>query len=162
MPLCKACAHRQRADIDRELVEGSSLRDVAGQYNLSKSSLERHKAAHLPSTLTMAHEAAEASRADELLAEVEGLRAKAYNLLLAAEAKADLKTALLGVRETRGCLELLGKLLGKLQQEGAVSVNIITAPAWLELRGIILTALAPYPEARAAVVRALEDYDGDG
>ena len=40
---CTICEHKKRNQIDSALViEGASLRDVAGQYHVSKSSLKRH------------------------------------------------------------------------------------------------------------------------
>jgi hypothetical protein len=49
--LCTICTHPARAAIDDGLEAGQSLRDVAGQYLLSKSSLDRHKVSHLPAHL---------------------------------------------------------------------------------------------------------------
>lgn len=53
-------------------------------------------------------------------------------------------------------VELLAKLIGELQQEGR-TVNITLSAEWIELRTIMLQVLAPYPDARLAVARALED-----
>lgn len=57
-------------------------------------------------------------------------------------------------------LELLAKLDGKLQQEG--TINITINPQWVEIRMVLLTALAPYPDARAAVAAALLEVDHAG
>src|SRR3954453_21307670 len=59
----------------------------------------------------------------------------------------------MGVRETRGCLELLAKLLGELDERP--QVNLLLAPEWRTVRGALLAALAGFPEARAAVARQL-------
>lgn len=48
---CSVCSHQARAAIDEGLVAGRSLRDIAGQFALSKSALERHKDSHVPSDL---------------------------------------------------------------------------------------------------------------
>ena len=39
-------------------------------------------------------------------------------------------------------------------------VNLNVSPEWLELRAVIVGALAPHPEALGAVVGALEGADG--
>lgn len=40
---CTICEHKKRDQIDSALVlEGASLRDIAGQYRVSKSALKRH------------------------------------------------------------------------------------------------------------------------
>jgi hypothetical protein len=45
--MCTICVHPARAAIDHRLEAGQPLRDIAGQYALSKSALDRHKASHL-------------------------------------------------------------------------------------------------------------------
>jgi hypothetical protein len=48
---CTICDHTARETIDQELVAGQALRDIAGQYHLSKSALARHKDHHPPPAL---------------------------------------------------------------------------------------------------------------
>lgn len=54
-------------------------------------------------------------------------------------------------------IEPQAKLLGELQDGGGPQVNVLIAPEWQEVRVVVLQALGPYPEARAAVVEALAD-----
>ncbi|MDJ1422566.1 MAG: hypothetical protein M5U10_11705 [Candidatus Methanoperedens sp.] len=118
----------------------------------------RHKD-HLPVELTKAQAAQEVAQADTLLDQVKQLQRKAWELLGKAEAAGDLRTALQGVREAKGCLELLAKLQGELQQEG--TINITLAPEWLELRTVILHALEPFPEAKLRLAAALQEVGHD-
>lgn len=39
--------------------------------------------------------------------------------------------------------------------------DIVNSPAWWELRGAIVTALRPFPEARAALAEALRPFGAD-
>lgn len=157
---CSVCSHPERGAIDAALVAGGSFRDIAGQYRISKSALARHKDSHIPSALAQAREAQEVAQADNLLGQVRDLQARALGILARAEKTGNLRVALGAIREARGNLGLLAKLLGELQQEG--TVNIILAPEWVELRTVILTALTPYPDARLAVAHALEDSHDKG
>jgi hypothetical protein len=50
---CKACIHPQRADIDAAIGTGVPYRDIAGQFHLSKSCVERH-AAHIKAVVQKA------------------------------------------------------------------------------------------------------------
>lgn len=159
MPKCTVCSHPQKEMINREIIEGASLRSVAQQFGVSYSAVNRHKADHLPMKMTMAKLAEETADADNLLAKVRDLQRKACDLLAKAEQAGDLRTALQGVREARGCLELLAKLQGQLQQEG--TVNITFVPRWLELRAVILQALEPYPEAKICLSKALQEQEAD-
>ena len=91
--------------------------------------------------------------ADDLLAQVRSLQGRALAILDRAEKAGDLRTALGAIREARGNLELLAKLLGELND--APQVNILVNPEWVSVRGVLLGALGPYPDARAAVAGAL-------
>jgi len=43
MPTCSVCSHANRKEIDLALVRGTSLRDIAGQFGVSRSAVDRHK-----------------------------------------------------------------------------------------------------------------------
>ena len=156
---CTVCAHDARAKIDRALVASEPLRAIADRWSVSKTSLMRHKAEHVPATLAKAQEAQEVARADDLLADVRALQARTLAILNAAEASEQHRTALSAIREARSNLELLAKLLGELDERP--TVNLVLSPEWLELRAVVVGALEPHPDARGAVLRALGGA-GDG
>jgi hypothetical protein len=151
---CNVCSHPDREAIDEALVGGTALSELAAIYRVSDDSLGRHKANHLPAKLVMAHAAEEVAQADTLLGQVRDLQERALAILDKAEEAGELRTALGAIREARGNLELLAKLLGELSDQP--QVNVLISPEWLQLRAVIVTALEPHPEARGAVLRALE------
>jgi hypothetical protein len=154
---CSICIHGERAAIDRALIRGVPIPELTARYRVSPDALLRHKHRHLPLRLVKAQAAQEVTDADQLLTEVKGLRAKAFALLFAAERAGDLRTALTGVREARGCLELLAKLQGVLDERPQVTVvNVLTSTEWLDTRRALMQALEPYVEARAAVAARLK------
>ena len=155
--LCSVCVHDQRAAIDQALVNGTAFPALAALYRVSEDALGRHKANHLPATLARAQDAAEVAHADDLLGQVRDLQAKALGILTKAENSGQLMVALAAIRETRGCLELLGKLMGEIDDRP--QVNVLVMPEWLALRSRIVTALVPYPEARAALAEVLSAGD---
>jgi hypothetical protein len=144
--------------MDRDLVGGASNRSVASLHDVSEAAVRRHKGKHLPAKLVMAQAAEEVAEADTLLEQVKGLQGRAYAVLDTAEEAGELRTALSAIREARGNLELLAKLLGELDERPVVNLNV--SPEWLELRAVIVTALEPHPEALGAVVGALEGTEG--
>jgi hypothetical protein len=150
---CSICTHSERAAIDAALLESRSYRDVAGQYNVSKSALERHRA-HIVPALARAQEAREVADADTLLDQVKTLQSEAKGILEKAKNTGDLKTALSAIGQARACLELLAKLTGELAAQP--TINLTINPVWIETRTVILAALAGHPDARTAVVNALE------
>src|SRR5215213_908777 len=151
---CTICEHPEREAIDRTLAGDASNRSVASLYDVSEASVRRHKSNHLPAKLAKAHQAEEASRADDLLRQVRALQSKTLNILLRAEGAGDLRTALSAVREARGNVKLLAKLSGELDESPVLNLHI--SAEWLELRAVIVGALEGHPEARGAVLRAIE------
>jgi hypothetical protein len=156
---CTVCSHPEREAIDRALVEGQSSGKLAGRYRtLDERAIRRHRSNHLPTTLARAREAEEVSRADDLLDQVRGLQNRVLTILGKAENAGELRTALGAIREARGNLELLAKLLGELDERP--QVNILLSPEWIAVRAVVLEPLAPYPEARAAVAGRLLQLEG--
>ncbi len=151
---CTVCASPHREEIDTALIAGEPVRAVASRYGtLGRMAVQRHKDEHLPATLAKAHEAGEVAHADDLLQQVRQLRGKAISILLAAEKAGDLRTALMGVREARACVELLAEMEGELNRNPVV--NVILSPEWLRARAMLLDALQPFPEARIAIATRL-------
>jgi hypothetical protein len=134
------------------------LRTIADRFSVSKTALGRHKENHLPATLAVAREAEQAASADDLLSQVRDLQGRAFAILDRAEGTGDLRTALGAIREARGNLELLTRLLGKLDERP--QINVLISPEWLDLRSAIIGALGTYPEARESILKALEGLDG--
>jgi hypothetical protein len=151
--VCTICTHEQRGEMEAALLTDEPLRDIARRYATSKDALARHRDGHISRHLAKAHEAHEVAQADNLLEQVRTLQSKALSILDRADAAGDLRTALSAIREARGNLELLAKLLGELQQEGTINVSV--SPEWLTLRAVLIQALQPYPEAARAVSKAL-------
>lgn len=88
---------------------------------------------------------------DRLLTRVEaaGVALERWDTKYADPRELVLKTA----QQLTGQTQLLAKLLGQLDERP--QVNVLMAPEWLQVRAALLTALAPYAEARQAVAAAL-------
>ena len=105
-----------------------------------------------------AKDAAEVAAADTILDQVQTLRDRALKILDTVEKDNEWRIALGAIREARGCLELLGKLAGELQD--APTVNVFVSAEWLEVQAVILGALEPHADARFAVSDALANLNG--
>ena len=151
---CTICEHPEGEAIDSALVGDASNRSIASLFDVSEASVRRHKANHLPAKLLMAQKAAEVVQADNLLEQLRDLQQSTLKILAEAEQAKQYRTALGAIREARGNLELLAKLLGELDDRP--TVNVLISPEWLELRTVIVGALEPYTDARGAVLRAIE------
>src|SRR5215210_1712012 len=157
---CSICHHGHLTEINRALVEGVAFPALVAKYRVSKDALSRHRANHLPAILVKAQQAQEVAQADDLLAEVRSLQGRALTILNKAEGVGDLRTALGAIREARGNLELLAKLVGQLDERPQVHLHL--SPEWLELRTTIVGALEGHREAKEAVLNVLEAGTKDG
>ena len=87
----------------------------------------------------------------ELLARLEGGGAHAVGWEVRHADPRDL--VLRTDRRLQGQLELIAKLLGELDERP--QINVLLTPEWARVRGVLVEALAPFPEARAAAAAAL-------
>lgn len=152
---CKVCKSRKRKAIDLALVNGAALRDIAGRFGISKSALERHKADHIPAALAKAKRVHDSAHAENLLDRLEELIDEAHRLKDKAETWGDFGTAIRGVGELVRIIDLLGEMQGKLNRNPQINVTLSTE--WAGLRAKILEALTPFPDARRAVAKVLND-----
>ena len=90
---CLVCARPDRADIDGRLASGAACSGIARAIGVSADSVERHRNAHLPAAVLASQGAAEAARADALLARVESLGRRMEAMLGRAELAGDVKNA---------------------------------------------------------------------
>ena len=153
---CTVCSHKDLDEINRLLLCSDSYRDIARQFGLSKDALARHKESHIPELLSKSSDLkaeVESIQGNQTLAEVRELKVKALDILAEAQEAGDLKTALMGIREARSCLELCMKAEGQIK-DGA-QIKIINNPEWVELRTVIIQALDDFPQAKEAVVNAI-------
>jgi hypothetical protein len=146
-------------EIDAELLSApktNRFRPVAARFGVTRDALRRHLAAEHVDRALVKLPARKVQEAETVLARVRELVATTEDLLQGARDSGSVFQALACIRELRGLLELLGKATGELKPDGQVLVmNVQTNPEWVELRGRVLTALEPYPEARFAVAGAL-------
>jgi len=157
MAVCKVCMHPDRPDIDAALVTGITNVDAAKRWGMSRDSIRRHRDAHLSPALQAVAAHRETAGAKTALERMEALYEKASAVLDAASEEGKASLSLAAIRELRGIVELLAKLTGELDDRPQVQVlNVTASPEWDALRGVVLSALRPYPEAGRAVALALE------
>lgn len=152
---CSICTHSERDAIDKAILAGQSNRSIAVQYSVSHNAVQRHKENHLPEHLAKAQAAEQVTKADDLISDLQYLRQTAVDFLEQAKAEQDMRAAAPLISSAVKVIETLAELRGKLNRQAVINVTL--SPVWMETRTVILTALQPYPEAREAVVHALED-----
>lgn len=150
---CSVCGHTQRAAIDRALVNGEPLRDIAGRFGVAKSSLDRHKADHLPATMVKAKETEDVAHAIDIVQQLKTINGVALHILKDARDARNGDLALKAIDRIERQIALQAKLIGELDERPVV--NVLIAPEWLAVRSAMLDALRAFPEARIAVADRL-------
>ena len=167
---CTICAHPQRYQIELAIVSGVSRRAIGKKYGLSSDAVWRHGRNHVPPerrTELVAGPLKPAELAQR--AADEGMTLLEYTsmvrntlmarFLAASEADDRTGTALVAGR-LLDCLRLTAQLSGELTKAGATvttNIAILQSPLMADLQSMLIRALSPYPEARAAVLRGLEE-----
>ena len=153
---CKSCAHLRRNEIDRDLVAGVALRNIAAEYGISHVALSRHfKNGHITKQMQEQFRAEGLIEREEITVQIKDLQRLLHAFLRKANDNEDVREVLMLSKEIRGLIELLGKLLGRFPKEP--EINILVNPVWLSLKTQIFQALTAYPEARQAVLTAVAD-----
>ena len=100
---CLACSSPERIAIDKALVAGESLRNIAKRVSISPAGLLRHKT-HLSQAIVKAGERREERLGDNLVDEMRRVQHKAWELLARTESEGDHRGAIVALREVRECL----------------------------------------------------------
>jgi hypothetical protein len=121
---CLACASPGRKEIDKAIVAGEPLRNIAARVSISFASLCRHKP-HVSQAIVKAEEKREERLGDSLLDEMRRVQRKAWELLGKTETDGDHRGSIVALREVRECLESLGEMLAKAQGGSPAEVRVV-------------------------------------
>ncbi|MGY3358825.1 hypothetical protein ACVWZK_005488 [Bradyrhizobium sp. GM0.4] len=177
-PKCTVCAHDERWRIELLRAGGASLDSLATKFGLSKDAIGRHwhnhvsaemKASYLVGPAQLAELAAKA--ADEgasVLDHFRCVRTLLMSQLAATTEAGDARGAAIVAGQLVGVLEKIGKVTGEIATiaQGTINIQnnvaIVNSPQFAKVQAAQLAALAPFPEARAAVVAAWRALEADG
>ncbi len=137
---------------------GEPYRTIAVRFGAGATAVLRHKA-HVSTALIQARDAAGARRARSLLDEMDAHLKRVLdvvNRVIPERGRVRAFDAAVVLKEVRETLVVIGKLTGALRSDTKVQVNIVQSPEWIALQERLITALRPFPEARDAVLSALD------
>jgi hypothetical protein len=107
---CETCRHPERLSINIALIAGQTLRAVGARYDLSHSSVARHKRNCVPRDLLEARHSKEIADADFVLAKLCELERSVRRIAEGAEGKGDRKAALAAFSELRRLIEVQARM----------------------------------------------------
>lgn len=164
---CSICAREDVEEINRDLFAGVlTFKQIHQKYKASVGALHRHK--EHTKTQLMQTQSIDVTDSSGIMARVLELEARADKLYKDSVKNKDRLNASRALKELREILQLCARLTGELNtQQQVIHQHLHVTPEWARLRAVMLQALQPYPEARAALVMALEsaqalsdDYNG--
>ncbi len=117
--ICTVCSSPNRAAIDEAVTRGESFRRIAPRCGVSDRALRRHAAEHVSAAIVKAHEAAEVTRADDLLGILREAVKDARRLRDKAEEDRDFRGAIAAVRTLADVVEKLADVGERLAKSGA-------------------------------------------
>lgn len=156
MASCSVCLLPTLAAVNRALLAAQPIAELARRHHVSRQALMRHKEAHLPKALVEAKSEDVVEHGSVLMNDIAVLRDHVTELLAMAKEKQDVRGAITAIREATRLVELIGRMEGALVPAPAVQVNLHQTTEYQVTIGSVIEALLPYPEARSAVIAALQ------
>jgi transposase len=111
---CLACSSPERRSIEKALIEGEPLRNIAKRVSISPAGLLRHKN-HVANAIGKAQAQHEERLGETLLGEMQRVQRKAWELLTKTESEGDHRGSSVALREVRECLKSLGEMVAKAE-----------------------------------------------
>jgi hypothetical protein len=156
------CKHPDREELERKIASKElSMTAAANLANSNKATVSRHMRNCVASRVR------ESMKPEPIT--VEGLNVvnalttsheKTLEILADSLNEGDRRIALLAIQTENKQLELMAKLTGQLNE--APQLNILMNPEFMRLKSVILTTLAPYPDARLKLSERLAEILDDG
>jgi hypothetical protein len=169
---CTVCSHPDRWRIELLRAGGASLDSLAEKFKVGRDAIHRHWAHHVTADAKATYLAGPAQMADlhaKAAAESESVvdylrivRTALMASLTACSEAGDARGVAIVSSQLISALEKLGKISGEIASLASnvnVNVAIVNHPEFAKAQAVLLRALAPYPDARTAVVAALRDLD---
>jgi hypothetical protein len=170
----KVDRHPECSAIEAGLAAGAPLRKLEARYGITITALCRHRQrmrkeqpelfrALIAADWKVSPEELEALRTETADGWLRVLRTQIAKLIDAQdrnlEAGADTVAAILANQVAKH-LEMIGRAVNELGGASVTNIqnNVVLSPAFWQVRSAILKALAPYPEARSAVLQALRAH----
>src|SRR5690349_15209375 len=169
---CQGCNHPERVRIERFLAAGASIKGAARKFDIDYHALRRHWTNHVSAEARASYVAGAGATKDKLeefvTDESLGLidhyrivRGALYQRFTAAAELGDGNSLALLAGRLHENFRDCGRLTGELQHGPLLNIqnNVLVNPDYTRAIARIVSAVAPYPEARDAVIAALRDLD---
>jgi hypothetical protein len=164
---CSGCTSARRAELDAQIVAGISQRQLAKDFGLSRSAIQRHLA-HVSASLVRVEgprsiasiAPGSVTNSDDVVVQARQLYEACRGAFDRAIESGNPLSLSLAAREARAGLELLGRLLQRLEQRRVVGVlDLQGSSEWGAIRSVIMDALKDQPGLRVEIAARLKALD---
>ena len=142
---CTVCRRPNRAEIDKAILAGGTVRDIARRYGASRPSVDRHKRKCLAAELVKAEEI----KHEDLLAEIRDLKKRLWRGLSQVEAEGNRPAFIAYCREVRATVDQIINLREKGMGQREVKLSIVyerARPPSTSKPSATRSAFAPTPK----------------
>jgi hypothetical protein len=175
---CQVCRHDERWRIELLRAGGASLDAISDKFGISRDCIHRHWTLHVtdeakagflcgPAELEKLAVKA-AHEGDSVLDYLRLCRTVLVGQLATMTEAGDGRGAAHVAAQLTRTLETIAKVTGELGELARSTINVtnnniavLNSPQFATLQATMLRALAPFPDARGAVVLALRDLDAE-
>jgi hypothetical protein len=171
---CQGCNHVERVRIERLIAAGASIKGTARKFEIDYHALRRHWINHVSAEDRATYVAGAGATkdrleeivADESLALIDHyriVRGALYKGFGAASEVGDTNALALLAARLHENLRDSGRLTGELQRGPLLNIqnNVLVNPDYMKAIARIVSAVAPYPQAREAVIAALRELEAE-
>ena len=172
MSRCTVCKHPELSSINRSILSGISLRTVGANHGITATTMHRHASRCLPGIaippapeeLAEALEEPAAEFEDvvevtemtlaEEMADIKNKTRAIYDAAMSAE-RPRANMALAALNALAKQIDMFGNMMLKHKELQDREHDVNNDQDWIALRGRIIVALDPFPEAKRAVLAAM-------
>lgn len=170
---CSVCAHLERWRMEMLLAGGASVRAVAEKFGVGYHSVWRHwhrhvdddrKAALVTGPIKLSEIADRAANENaSLLDHLLMVRNTLFRRLAICEIAGDNTGVSTIAGRVLECLKVWAQVTGELARVGTTinnnQLNLFISPQWAEVQSVLVKTLAPFPDARRAVIEAFRGIE---
>lgn len=141
---CTICSHPKRKAIEQSLVQGVSLRDIAGQFKTTKSTIERHQE-HVKQAIQKAKETQEIKQGLSLAEQLEKLQGQTEQILemfMGYLSPINGELALKAIDRRHKQIEIAARLAGEFKEDAKnpdTEEKREKVKAWLAENGLLVS-----------------------
>ena len=170
---CAICKHPEIEQINLHLLNKTmGQAEIARTYGISQPTVSRHQRNCVQRVIAVGTKAVEIREGITLVDEIEDIKAKTMAIYVSAlegaicpqcghkgESLRDPHLALAALRESTAQTKVFTDMLFKYEEMQRTNTDLRNDDEFIEMRGMLIASLDPYPEAKGAAQAVFDRYE---